>query len=394
MVTKWIIMLVTLTVGTVTTVNASASPVSEAALTVGSPPATSGPPTLVIGRLFDDHGAAVSGRVSVYVAPELQVGDPAQPEEQIATTVSDENGQFQLSADPAAGPVQGALVRAARQNGGWVNFDLIAATGGQIVYRAVARHLVNGQWVETEDGKPPTAPASVDLKVSKGAPGVAPASAKRSLAGKANPNWVCFVSTDVVAEGDAYTTYGELHTGTDHTAYFRYGESADSNIGVGFSYGDGNWSISGTAHVGNNRGASEQWNVGEEFGYKLRSEFHYKKYRTEDGCDGITYYEVKATSWNAGQEYGSGIHYYDHHCLDDYYEYRARFYPGNTFTREDSESVTFGGAASAFGASLTAQSGFSSNVISHWHFGYDYSAYWLCGNDNYIPYSHRIFAGG
>ena len=53
----------------------------------------------------------------------------------------------------------------------------------------------------------------------------------------------------------------------------------------------------------------------------------------------------------------------------------------------------FNAAVSIFGASLTAQSGFSTTVRLHYHFGTVQPQHWMCGDDNFISSSHRVFSG-
>jgi hypothetical protein len=108
------------------------------------------------------------------------------------------------------------------------------------------------------------------------------------------------------------------------------------------------------------------------------------------GCS-ASWLTTHSTSWNAGQQLGDNVHSLDNHCGTN--AYRSPFTAGSDFQRQTSNATWFTGAASAFGASLRARSGFSSYVISHWHFGTAYPRYWLCGSNNDVTSSHRIYAG-
>ena len=43
----------------------------------------------------------------------------------------------------------------------------------------------------------------------------------------------CYVQTSLDAEGNTNTTNGEQHPGDNQTAWFRYGQTADSDVEVG-----------------------------------------------------------------------------------------------------------------------------------------------------------------
>jgi hypothetical protein len=55
--------------------------------------------------------------------------------------------------------------------------------------------------------------------------------------------------------------------------------------------------------------------------------------------------------------------------------------------------VTFNAAVSVLDASLTAQSGAGTEVVSYWHFGGDNVQHALCGSNDTVPQADRIFAG-
>jgi hypothetical protein len=187
----------------------------------------------------------------------------------------------------------------------------------------------------------------------------------------------CYVQTSLDAEGNTNTTNGEQHPGDNQTAWFRYGQTADSDVEFGIQNPIGSaWGVSGSAHVGNGRSAYVQWNVGAQWGYKVRTGMHYKKYRHtwNDPACGNGYLTAKATDWNGGAILGDNVHSLDNNCRN-MSGTRSAFYRNTEFDRRTYKATWFTGAASAFGASLRAQSGFSTYVISHWNFGSNYTYY-------------------
>jgi hypothetical protein len=320
--------------------------------------------------------------------PSLKVDGEAKPSIVVATAPIDASGSFQVLGDASAnGPLASAWARAKSENNGWLNLDLTAVGNGNSAYQAIARRLENGEWVgPTETGAAVSVPASavraVPLKtMSRLAP------IRAGVIG-------CRPYDQLSAEGDTNTTVGELHTGDNQTAWFRYGQNADSQIEVGIQYPGQGWSVSGSVHVGNNQGAYVQWNEGAQWGYKLRSNFHYKKYYRSwipGACGGSNYYYAQGTAWNTGSALGDDVHSLDNSCSTS--PYKQSYAPNSDFQRESYNATWFTAAASAFGATLRAQSGFSTYVISHWHHGTAYSAYWHCGADGQPNVASRVYSG-
>lgn len=81
---------------------------------------------------------------------------------------------------------------------------------------------------------------------------------------------------------------------------------------------------------------------------------------------------------------GSDVSGYDNHKNG----YTVPLYSNQDFTRNSSSAYTYGGAVNVNGASLTAQSGFSSFVELSWHAN---STGYLVGNDGYPSYSSIIY---
>jgi len=327
--------------------------------------------------------SVAGGTISASVpATGLKVGGSAQPDTVLATASVDAAGNFTLTADPSGSAIA-AAISAAASNGGWLNIDLSAVGKGNSLYQSISRHLVGGRWQGSVSDSNVVAKSAFVRPVSL--------SGVKSFAA-AVPG--CRPYDQLSDEGNTNTTIGELHTGDNQTAWFRYGQSADSDVEVGVGGVGSGWSVSGTAHVGNDQSAYVQWNEGAQWGYKLRSNFHYQKfYRSwiPAGCGGSNYYIVKASSWNTGMALGDNVHDLDNHCSTS--PYTQGYLPNSDFQRVSSNATWFSGAFSAFGFSARAQSGFSSYVISHWHHGSAYPTYYHCGSDAQPNTAHRVYSG-
>jgi hypothetical protein len=159
--------------------------------------------------------------------------------------------------------------------------------------------------------------------------------------------------------------------------------------------GDSNWTADGDITISNSLGASvsitrnsSQW---YDTGYQLLSEFSYQRTEYYNLCAGYApYYLVEATQWDGGISVGANVGGNDGHPN----QYTDWFPPGSTFTRTQGSAWRYNVAVTTpWGASLTAQSGYSQYVELHWSFassaGYDQALY---GNNNYPPYSQIIYA--
>lgn len=213
----------------------------------------------------------------------------------------------------------------------------------------------------------------------------------------AGPTETCLYryQTDGTANG-LNTKVGELHNARDSTATFTYGTEADSSIEVGYSLtGDSNWTADGTITISNSLSASvsitrnsSQW---YDTGYQLLSEFNYQRLYYYNVCVGYSpYYLVNATQWDGGMTVGAYVGGNDGNPN----QYTAWFAPGTTFTRDQYSAWEYNAAVSTpWGASLTAQSGYSQYVRLHWSFaasaGYNQALY---GNNNYPTKSPIIYA--
>jgi hypothetical protein len=260
----------------------------------------------------------------------------------------------------------------AAANDGYLFFNALAYGSGGSALTGFSLRQANGQWVgrdgETTESIALAGPSTrIDIPIPH-------------------------CSKTFKSASDNWTTVGEVHTATKMSYEFTYGQTADSDLSIGFSAnGSSGWSIGGTRHIGNSSSTSVQWTGGEDEGWRLISVFHYGKYKWGGDYPCRQDYEVDPVAWNSGTDtYNSAIHDLDYHCQDYPVSQRASFNPGANFDRNDSDFVQFSGAATVFGASLKGQSGSSTFVQIHYHF---INSRMICGNDAAPPSAHRIYAG-
>ena len=349
----------------------------------GSAARAQGPGGIVVsGRLVDRAGHGLKGWVWLNLP--LAASPSSARSAALARGRTDANGRFSLVAK------DDRLARTlAARNGGWVNLDLIAGTGGYYIYRSIPRVFVAraGRWTGAAN-----TPAS--LVVAGAAPGVAKSKKQFPLqvtaSGAPTPP-VCPESSKVIGEGDRETVVGELHTAKNQTATFTYGTSADSDVAVGFTApGEGKWSLGGDAHVGNSLGSSVTWTAGADFHHRLLTNFHYVKRRTVNSCTG-TRDTVEVTTWNGGETVGATASDPSRKCRDPRYTKRtSRYSAGGIFERHAQRAVRYGIAVKVFGVQLSATSGYSKSVEATWKFSGDGV---LCGSTDFPLRAKRIFAG-
>lgn len=331
------------------------------------------PPSAVSGQVIDESGEAVAGAdVALYLAS--QTTDQSAP---VASTRSDEGGNYALGVENTA-----ILQDIADKNGGYVNFDLVVTTPTLVYMTALSRQYANGLWESSPSKNVAMNPASKAVVRERNASFDATNMRTKVKCGKLP-----------VRADTRFTDIGEYHSPNDSWGHFTYGRSADSDIGVGFAQTGQGWHVSGSVHVGNTNSSNVGWQKGSNVGRRLQSQFKYMLYRWVScvNPDKTVSHEINAQAWTSGARNGQKNGALDNHC--DNSRFKAVFGKGTHFDRTSNTAVTFNGAVSIFGASLTAQSGYSTWVQSHWNFGDRTKAHVLCGSDNYIGYSHRIYAG-
>jgi hypothetical protein len=337
-----------------------------------APTAAGVDPVIAGGVLVDATGRPTSGLVELHLSP----SDPtATTEPVLANAYAASNGsfEFRLSAIPL-------LTSSADRNGGWVNLFIVASDGTWTGERAFSRKPQLSGWQSRE--------ADAQVRIVLDQPSRA-AGAMRSATVRPN---VIGCMYGISSETNADTVVGELHTYYDQSGTFTYGQTADSDIGVGVSQNGTNWSLSGSLHVGNNVGSSVSKSAGAYWGYTQKSNFHYHKLFGNAFCPYL--YKVEAQSWNTGMTDGTNISSLDGVCAAQHGAYRVIYGANTTFDRQTNSLYNFSGAVTVFGASLTAKSGASSYVKIHFNFGSATSSHPVCGDNASPGSSTRVFSGG
>lgn len=348
--------------------------VSLASAVAPAPMLAAAPDILAVGRL----SGVGQGRAGVEVFARL-AGATDRPI--VATTTTDVAGNYQLPA-PALTPDVEDL---AASNDGYLNLMVVAAGQGIGGVTFTSARVQDGHI--SPELEPTSATASADTLIEQGG------SIQTTAWGNAtaSPSYdTCYPKT-TLATSNSYTTVGEIHTWTDDAARFTYGQTADSDIAVGVSTNGTNWSLDGTYHVGNSASSAVSMTRSGQFGKLVQSSFHYEKnYYTNCPIS----YAIEVTGWNSGMVEGSSVSSVDGKCSTAYASYRVIYGTATTFDRSSSSFVTFNGAVTLFGASLTAKSGASQYVKIHYDFGTGTSQHTLCGNNAMPTTAARIYAGG
>ncbi len=328
-----------------------------------------GDPTLASGTLNAGQGVNVQ---SVSVHAYSDPGDDNGTLTDVGSTSTDSSGTWTLAV-----PITSDMTDLAASNGGYVNFVLVASSANGYGITHVTRLLSNGQWIDTSE---PTSLGSPAIPFASYAVG---------------PNWPCIPQITVIATEDQYSAIGELHVAHDSTGTYTYGTHADSNFDVGISYDGNHWSLSGSYHVGNDKGAQISYTEGPDFGHRLTSQFHNLKRKYNwfgyQGCGPA--YDTYPSRWNGGAQIGLDNSYLDFNCNTSSGN-TQNFGRNTSFDRSSSHAYHLSSAINLFGiVQVGVDSGYSQYVISHWSFGSGQSNHYLCGNDGPVTTAHRIFAG-
>jgi len=371
--------------------------------------------TVVTGTVVDASGQPVGG-VTVELYDELQVGTD-QTLSPVATAATASDGTYAIDL-----AVTTTYTNRAASNGGAVNFDVIVANGTLLAYKGIARYptkagacdplirtcrpVGSDSWIVDPDQPDDSGAARLaagDLVSDHSPTAAANALVLRaevssgSDASSLSASGPCagIVKTAVGTQTN-WGVVGQLHVPKDASATFKYGKSADSDVGVGYSTNNANWSMNGSVHVGNARGAeitlSRSTNATSRYGKRTKTQFKTTKYKYVT-CAAQHFWKIIAERWVAGAAWGQDTNEYNGHCLDTYFQYKSSYPEGATFTRDDNNLAKYSGSLDVFGVGLSVQSGASTFVTLHWKMGTKLGTYWLCGNDDFVTDSHRIYAG-
>ncbi len=381
--------------------------VAGAAPAVAATAPAPGAVPIAAGVLRGGDGRPLVGRVSLLIDPGAQPVGTDVTVPVVASTTTAADGRYQLAVAPGDPAVAAALAR----NNGWVNVMIVAeanglqttietgrTTAGSLGALAPSTKLSSAlpsgaAWVDRNGAAP-----SVDITLAPGRPGVSTLTAAQAASAAAvQPNALAPPCTYTVtaAEQDP-TVVGELHKWKDTTATFSYGQTADSDIGVGVNATGNGWSLSGTVHIAQTYSATVGWGGWDPngiFGGQLRSQFRYEL-RHWRNAPGSTYCGVDSivpVSWAGGTSVGADVHQYDGHC--DTSPHGQVYKGGGNLDRSSKRAYRYYGAVSAFGVGLDAQSGYSSFVHAHWDFGTQKTNHWMCGNDGDTTVAPIVYAG-
>jgi hypothetical protein len=342
------------------------------------------PSTTVVNMRLSGPGA--SGRAVVVRAVDSTAVDGPRMTEILSTGTTARDGSAVMRVDPAG-------LAYLRDDAGYVNFESQVQVGEEPRFTSFSRRWTGSGWVDPE-GRP----AEIALPLSTAAPeltaGGAPAVTTLPSAKRPAPKGEvdCVWYDDSAANAD--TVIGEFHTGANTKGHFTYGTTSDSDISVGYNYGRG-WSVGGTGHVGNSRATYIRFNVRSNFHHQLKTTFRYIHWHLTLGPScasskrwGEQYQKVTPSSWQSGSEIGAKVG--GTFCKGA--EGRRSFAPGSDFYRGSRRSYTYGSAAKAWGASLSATSGYSKFVDMNYRFGDSKKApHYLCGRPDILS-SKIIYA--
>jgi hypothetical protein len=339
-------------------------------------------------RLQLAGGGEVGARVEVRaVSNDGELG-AAQRSVVASTARTARTGTAALRADP------GALAGFA-DGTGYVNFEAMTVVGGAPRFASFSRRWTGVAWVDRNAvpaARPVTISTAEPTATAKATNAPAMTHVRLDPAAAASSEVPCYWYDDSV--GKASTKIGEYHTGRNTSGDFAYGRGADSDISVGYNYGS-SWSLGGTGHVGNSRATAVVFDRKANFHRQLRSYFDYVHWHLTLGPScassknfGKRYTKVTPSKWVGGSAEGATIK--GPFCRGS--KGRVPNAPNTHFYRGDERAYTYGGAASPWGAGVSATSGYSTRVDMHWKFGSSRKVrHWLCGTPN-INESKIVYA--
>ncbi|MFT4034395.1 MAG: hypothetical protein QM679_02340 [Patulibacter sp.] len=370
------------------------------AITLAAPAAASEP--LFTGTLTDKAGNPISGPMFVTAMPDNMRKYRATFT--VGTAEADANGHYEVTVTDAA-----RIKQLAAEQEGVVDFaiasQLPGVEGSGFVSRRVVRdgddlRLVDSSLDAAAARRASAGPPVVDFQANDRRVATRMGGAltlAEPLASRQQVAMCMKTGIESVKSISKWTIIGELNNAyNDGTvATFTYGRShhAETTIGVAQATADGGWEISATKEMTNSGEigfppAKRRW------ARKLQTGFEYTKTTEKIWC-GFSGYErttIRPTNWDGGArdviKQAKAL---------DRCDRAVKSYPPNARARTAKQSaIRWNGAVNAFGASLTAQSGFSDNVIIEYHFGgRGNKQHRVCGEDGKQPIweAGRIYSG-
>lgn len=238
-------------------------------------------PTLVTGRMVNERGTPVGGRVTAVAWPTLEVLGALGDGDEVKTMAVGKaevapDGAFLLRVDPSV-PIAGYM-----EDDGTVNFEIRGEGGGHLGLVSFAGRLdsaANSAWVApdwtTQAGTARAQTLTLSLSDEMVVPNGPGAEEPKAATDKIFP-----CSDYVVATyNQIVDSIGEVYTGPHATGDFQYISGSSSSLGVGYSVSgsSGSWSQNGTASASSTATidyATQSANKKTVF----RTTFQYKKY--------------------------------------------------------------------------------------------------------------------
>jgi hypothetical protein len=309
----------------------------------------------------------------------------------VTSTKADASGRYELHATP-----NNEVLSAAARNNGWVNFLLVVVADGIVQAEGVTRHWNGSTWdsagrVESDPAR--VVSSYVTRAAATGKPLQGSEAGPAAVAGLADqPPYTPNCSYWVLARYNTWTAIMEFHNSNDADGSWRYGVTADSDISLGLKPGAGSWSLGGEWHVGNSTGAAIGGSTPSAYDRWPQTIFEYEKIHLEGQprgfCNVDNYDVVYSKRWlggltDVGPTPSSSCFEYpqDNHI--------TRFEYGTFFERAANRALTIGYAANLPFISLSATSGYSTNVQMHWLAARNWL--YICGDTDYPPYAETVF---
>jgi hypothetical protein len=372
----------------------ASSPVHTAPPVNPAPAASTGA-VLVAGRVTDQTGAPVPGPVSVSVMPrDVKRGDSYPV---VAQGTANAFGNYSATVtDPAT------IAGIARAQSGWIETitasdNANSASAGvrsiQVAGGASALRLSTHAVRDNADVSVAAAAKPLDLTVKSAPKTLIRLDKAPSRACAWTPIWL--VTKEETRP--AWTVVGELNNAyNDGTvASFTYGQQghAETSIGIAVAVNAANFSISEESSI------DDAASIGfppfkRRLARKMRTQFTYKRTIETRTCPMTGVSDTRETIRAVRWEGGTSIDSKQPGALDKCVR-KTKYSPGGSFQRDTGRAVRWTAGASAFGVSLTTQSGFSKNVSTRYEFGRR-PVHFLCGADGKESAitAGRIFSGG
>jgi hypothetical protein len=288
-------------------------------------------------------------------------------------------------------PTNDVLAAQAARNGGVLNTEVVVNGTGESGTVATSRLYATSTAMSAlaASGDPSVARYTGPVGVTTSA-----TTTKKDDASTATPSAVAPCARVLMGTVlDNPTHLLNSYTDTHVTSEVQYGATADSDVSVAVSATGsttaGSWSLSGTDHIGNVQGQAATTTHSGYSASKINIRTNQAKYNYSAGCF-TKPYQVHTTAWD-GSLYTAGPQTPNVQCAS--YPH-STFDPGGTYHKFTGRNNEYTAAVSAFGASLSATSGwshqvdlrFSFDAVSGWNF-------WLCSHNGLtLPDGATVFA--